>query len=114
MGRASYRDVITFRRCILATEDSRKLIAPVGAWSDEKLDLLRCYLGTLRGTGGFLPATQAAQQRYYVDLFAGSGQNRVKGTDQVIDGSPLIALKAGPPQFTKLFWVESKERCITA
>lgn len=94
----------------MATEDNKKVIAPVGAWSDEKLDLLRCYLGTLHGKGGFLPTTKTAQQRYYIDLFAGPGQNQVRGTNKIVDGSPLIALKAGPPQFTRLFWVEANAK----
>lgn len=89
----------------MSTPHDPKRIAPVGAWSAEKLDVLRCYLGG--GRGGFLPATTAARQRYYLDLFAGPGQNRIKATGEVIDGSPLVALKAGPPFFTRLTWVEA-------
>lgn len=83
--------------------DPDKKIGRVGDWSAEKLDLLRCYLGGNGQKGGFVPATQKASHRYYIDLFAGPGQNQVRGTGTIIDGSPLIALKAGPPQFTRLF-----------
>ncbi|MDP9350464.1 MAG: three-Cys-motif partner protein TcmP [Chloroflexota bacterium] len=38
----------------------------------------------------------------------------MKGTDEVSDGSPLIALKAGPPRFTHLYWVEAKRRSATS
>jgi three-Cys-motif partner protein len=62
-------------------------------------------LGT--STGGFLPATRRAVERYYLDLFAGPGQNRIRGTEEIIDGSPLIALKAGPPHFTRLLLVDA-------
>jgi three-Cys-motif partner protein len=82
-----------------------KRVATVGSWSAEKLELLRCYLGS--SNGGFLSATRGAVERYYLDLFAGPGQNRVAGTDEVIDGSPLIALRAGPPRFTRLFLVDA-------
>jgi three-Cys-motif partner protein len=97
----------------LATAD-RKRIATVDIWSKEKLDLLRCYIGNFSGPGGFLTATKAAQQRYYIDLFAGPGQNSVKGTDLVISGSPLIALEAGPPTFTHLFWVDTNGRNVAS
>lgn len=91
-------------------EDTRKRIAQVGLWSSEKLDTLRCYLGGQAGRGGFLPATRRAAERYYIDLFAGPGENRIRETGQTIDGSPLVALKAGPPQFTHLFWVDAERR----
>ncbi len=88
-----------------------KHVASVNPWSvDEKLALLSCYIGTQHGQGGFLKATRQAPARYYIDLFAGPGQNQVKGTDQIVDGSPLIALKAGPPRFSHLYWVEAKRR----
>ena len=50
-----------------------KRLASVGIWSEEKLQLLRCYLGGPHNKGGFLPATQKARRRFYVDLFAGPG-----------------------------------------
>jgi len=82
-------------------------VAQVGLWSSEKLDLLRCYLGGEPGRGGFLPATRRASERYYVDLFAGPGQDQIRDNGQIIDGSPVIALKAGPPSFTRLFWIDA-------
>lgn len=55
----------------MSTGRDPKRTAPVGLWSSEKLDLLRCYLGGEPARGGFLPATLRAGQRFYVDLFAG-------------------------------------------
>jgi three-Cys-motif partner protein len=57
-------------------------------------------------------ATKAARDRHYVDLFAGPGQNRIKPSLEIVDGSPLIALKAGPPAFTKLFLADVKPRNV--
>jgi three-Cys-motif partner protein len=86
----------------------KKRIADVGLWSSaEKLEILRCYLGS---NNGFLKATQRAQRRFYIDLFAGPGQNRVRETAETIDGSPIIALRAGPPEFTHLYWVDADPR----
>jgi three-Cys-motif partner protein len=94
-------------------EDPRRT-PTVGLWSADKLNLLKCYLGGEPGRGGFLPATLRAGQRFYIDLFAGAGQNRVSETGQVIDGSPLIAIKAGPPTFTHLHRVESNSRNVAS
>jgi len=82
-----------------------KAYGKVGVWSTQKLAVLRCYLGQ---NDGFLKATTSAGQRHYIDLFAGPGQNRVRRTGAVVDGSPLIALHAGPPSFTGLHWSERK------
>src|SRR5262249_7667934 len=90
------------------------LVGDVGIWSGEKLDLLASYLGRPGSKKGFLPATAKAQQRYYIDLFAGPGQDRVRGNGEIIDGSPLIALKAGPPEFTELFLVDSRPTIVKA
>jgi len=76
----------------------------IGVWSTQKLEVLRCYLGQ---NDGFLKATNRAGQRHYIDLFAGPGRNRVRQTDRDVDGSPLIAVRAGPPAFTTLHWVDS-------
>lgn len=84
-----------------------KVVLPVGEWSiRQKLQLLSCYLGR---SGGFLKATQKAGERYYVDLFAGPGEVRNEQDPQsVTAGSPLIALNAGPPQFTAVHWIEKE------
>jgi three-Cys-motif partner protein len=95
-------------------QSSGKLQGDVGEWSEEKLDLLRCYLGGGSQGGGFLPATKGAHQRYYIDLFAGPGQDKVREMGKVIDGSPLIALKAGPPEFTKLFLVDADPKNVAS
>src|SRR5205085_553652 len=87
-----------------------KIIGEVGAWSGEKLRLLRCYLGDETRSGGFLPATGKAGARFYLDLFAGPGRNRIRATNEVIDGSPLIAVKGGPPSFTHLYWIDADKR----
>lgn len=91
----------------VATQRKVKRTGEVGEWSAEKLDLLRCYLGGNNQRGGFLPATTSAHRRYYIDLFAGPGEDKIRETGQVIDGSPLIALKAGPPEFTGLYFVDA-------
>ena len=78
-----------------------------GAWAKEKLYYLERYLdivsvGMRRKWAGRL---------YYVDLFAGPGKCRIRGSSEEFDGSPLIALKFN---FAKYFFVESDEECYGA
>jgi three-Cys-motif partner protein len=54
----------------------------------DKLRILRQYLPV------YLQATKEAIERVYVDAFAGPGRNRIRETNGVVDGSPLIALDA--------------------
>ncbi len=78
----------------------------VGDWTRDKLKILELYLP------GYLRATTKASERVYVDAFAGPGQNRLRESQQLTDGSPLIALKARAEKaeknvtFSKLFFIE--------
>jgi three-Cys-motif partner protein len=71
----------------------------IGAWSKRKLQLLSDYLPI------YLKACRRAQHRYYVDAFAGRGRWKVRGTGEVVEGSPRIALQH-LVNFTKVFLVE--------
>ena len=76
----------------------------VGPWTKDKLKILELYLTP------YLTATQRAIERVYIDAFAGPGTNVVDRTEEIIDGSPLIALSAtGRNQvrgFDRLFFIE--------
>ncbi len=75
----------------------------VGDWTRDKLKIIELYLP------GYLGATTKASERVYVDAFAGPGQNRLRESQQLTDGSPLIALKARAGNnvtFSKLFFIE--------
>jgi three-Cys-motif partner protein len=75
----------------------------VGRWTRDKLQILQRYLPA------YLAATSRAIDRIYIDGFAGPGTNVLKASRQVIDGSPLIALKARATNgtaFTRLFFIE--------
>lgn len=71
-----------------------KRTSEVGVWSPEKLEILRCYLGQ---RSGFLQASKSAAQRHYIDLFAGPEQNRVRPTNNTIDGSPSLQQEPARP-----------------
>ena len=76
---------------------------PVGHWTKNKLDILTAYLPA------YLSATTKAFERIYVDGFSGPGTNLVRDTGELIDGSPLIALKAtatNGTRFDRLYFVD--------
>lgn len=75
----------------------------VGDWTRDKLKILQDYLPA------YLSATTRAIDRIYIDAFAGPGTNQLRGSGEIIDGSPLIALDArakNGSQFTRLFFIE--------
>jgi three-Cys-motif partner protein len=80
----------------------------VGDWTRDKLRILSLYLP------GYLQATTSARERIYVDAFAGPGTN-ILNSGVVIDGSPLIALKAqarNHTRFSRLFFIERDEASL--
>lgn len=87
----------------------RKLLMPrsAGPWAKNKLKLLELYLP------GYLQATTKTLDRIYIDAFAGPGRNQIRGSDEIVDGSPLIALDAvamdSGSRFTELYFIEQEE-----
>jgi len=70
-----------------------------GYWTEHKLEMLKEYLHA------FTTASARAGATIYLDLFAGAAQNKSRSTDDLIDGSPRIALSTDPP-FTKVMLFE--------
>ncbi len=79
-----------------------------GPWAADKLAYLRRYIW-------FLNTTMRGkwQHRNYVDLMAGPGKNEVRGTGEVLLGSPLIALTSEVP-FTSYYFGDIKQANIRA
>lgn len=80
--------------------DDGLLMRSSGPWAAEKLDYLRRYIDvfetSMRKKWGL---------RNYIDLMSGPGKNRVRETDQVLLGSPLLALTTDHP-FTGYYFVD--------
>lgn len=70
----------------------------VGDWALEKHERLRRYIEIARGARSkYLGASNPDAYRggaTYIDLFSGPGRSRIRGTGEIIDGSPLVAFKA--------------------
>jgi three-Cys-motif partner protein len=72
---------------LYGTEDGLAMNEDVGSWTAEKYRQLQLYAHQF---------TQGMKGKWkslaYLDLYAGSGQSRVTGTNEILLGSPLIAL----------------------
>jgi three-Cys-motif partner protein len=72
---------------MMGIDDGLAMNEDVGGWSSEKYRQFQLYAHQftqgMKGKWGSL---------IYLDLYAGAGQSRVKGTGEILLGSPLIAL----------------------
>lgn len=84
--------------------DDGLLIPEVGPWTEDKFDLIRLYCQL------FSAAMKNKWTRVYVDLYAGSGLCRIKGRQQILLGSPLIALSVDSPFDRYIFCEDNDER----
>jgi three-Cys-motif partner protein len=93
---------------LLQPEDDGLAMRPAGKWAIEKLDYLARYIDLFqRGMRNKWP------YRNYIDLMAGPGKNRIKGSTRVLLGSPLLALTTGVP-FNQYFFVDTKRKNVDA
>lgn len=85
--------------------DDGLLTPEVGSWGEEKYRLIANYAQMF--------ATAMKRKwgvRVYTDLFAGSGRVRLKGTNQVIGGSPMLALSVADLFDRYVFCEEDAQR----
>jgi three-Cys-motif partner protein len=80
----------------------------VGAWAEEKRRLVSLY-STLFSSG----MKAKWSRRIYVELYAGAGYSKIRGTSKFIFGSPLLALKVKDP-FDKYVFCEEKANNLSA
>ena len=80
----------------------------VGSWAETKYRLLALY-DELFSTG----MKNKWDQRVYIDLYAGAGYARVKGTAKILKGSPILALTVTHP-FDKYIFCEENVELLDA
>jgi three-Cys-motif partner protein len=73
----------------------------IGYWSELKLEIVEKY--GVAYTTAFVGTPRL--KKYYIDGFSGAGVHLAKRTGQMIDGSPVRALRITPP-FDKLYFVD--------
>lgn len=80
----------------------------VGSWAESKYRLLALYDQQFS-----LGMKNKWDQRIYIDLYAGAGFSRVKGTQKILKGSPILALTVTHP-FDKYIFCENDEELLGA
>jgi three-Cys-motif partner protein len=81
-------------------EDDGLITPSVGPWAEQKYRLVWNYAQM------FATAMKTKwDARVYMDLFAGSGRSRIKGTEKIVPASPLLALDIRN-RFNKYFFCE--------
>lgn len=93
---------------IIPMEDDGLFIPEVGAWGDEKYKLLGGYCEIF--TSGMKNLWDSL---IYIDLFAGAGYAKIKGTNKIRMSSALIALSVSH-KFSKYIFCEEDEKCFAA
>jgi three-Cys-motif partner protein len=77
-------------------------------WAETKYRLIALY-DELFATG----MKRKWDKRVYIDLYSAAGYGRIKGTDTILLGSPLIALQVANP-FDKYIFCEQDEELLDA
>ncbi|OLD81456.1 MAG: hypothetical protein AUI33_00990, partial [Ignavibacteria bacterium 13_1_40CM_2_61_4] len=72
--------------------DDGLLTNPIGPWAEDKYRYVGMYAEVF-ATG----MKNQWQRRVYLDLFAGPGYSKLRGTDRIVLGSPMIALSLPDP-----------------
>lgn len=82
----------------------------IGIWSEVKLAIIKEYAAAYsRILSANRRESIRSLQWLYIDAFAGPGFHLSKTTGEVVDGSPLIALKTTPP-FSEYHFIDSDPR----
>lgn len=92
----------------IAAEHDGLPCSEVGAWAEDKYTLVGLY-DRLFSTG----MKNKWPTRVYIDLYAGPGFVRVRGTNRMMVGSPLLALGV-PDPFDKYVFCESDPTLLSA
>jgi len=90
---------MTKDEAILAFDDG-KVCPEVGGWTQDKHRLVSLYATMFSSA-----MKDKWSKRMYVELYAGAGYNRIRGSSKLIVGSPLLALTVKHP-FDKYIFCE--------
>jgi three-Cys-motif partner protein len=85
--------------------DDGLVLPEVGHWAEDKHRVVETY-ANLFATG----MKRKWDCRVFIDLFAGAGRCRIKNTERIVDGSPLIALGVDDPFDVHIFCEYDQER----
>lgn len=81
-------------------------IRNAGIWAKDKLEIIRQYMYRFA-----IACKNKAPIFYFVDAFSGLGINRIEETDELVWGSPLLALR-NEPTFAKCLFMDLNKKNI--
>jgi three-Cys-motif partner protein len=94
-------------------EDDGLPLDEVGAWAKDKHDRLRKYIDISRAARRKF--VQGSGGATYIDLYSGAGRAVIRESEEIIDGSPLVAFKCakeGGVPFSQLYIADTdQEKC---
>jgi three-Cys-motif partner protein len=80
----------------------------IGIWSEVKLAIIKEYAGAYSKILDSYRRKSISRLKWlYIDAYAGPGYHLSRETGEVVDGSPLIALKTEPP-FHEYHFIDSE------
>ena len=88
--------------------DDGLLTPEVGPWAEEKYRHVDFY-NRIFSTG----MKNKWDCRVYIDLYAGAGRSKIRGTERILQASPLLALDV-PDKFDKYIFCEKDIACLEA
>lgn len=86
-------------------------------WTPLKLVALSYVVGPYLRIIGGLEEKKGKVEAIYIDLFAGSGINKVEDAESLIAGSPIVAIdcaNTSPKKFDRMYFVDLEEENIRA
>jgi three-Cys-motif partner protein len=90
---------------VMQAPDDGLVCPEVGGWSEEKHRLISLYASLFSSA-----MKEKWDNRIYVELYAGAGCGRLRGTSKLIVGSPIIALTVKDPFDKYVFCEEDPEK----
>lgn len=99
---------MAWERKNLQAEDDGLVCPEIGRWAEDKYRLLSLY-NELFSKG----MKNKWEQRVYIDLYAAAGYGRVRGTNTVLKGSPILALTVADP-FDRYIFCEEHPKLLDA
>jgi three-Cys-motif partner protein len=95
---------MTNDEAIIALDDGR-VCPEVGGWTEDKHRLVSLYSTMFSSAMKY-----KWSKRLYIELYAGAGYSRIRGSSRLIVGSPLLALKVKHPFDKYVFCEEDPEK----
>ena len=93
----------------LLSENDGLLTRPSGKYAKKKLFYLQKYIATFEKS----MRDKSWRKRNFIDLFSGPGKCAIRGTKEIVLGSPLLALTTEHP-FTDYYFVDLDDKNIEA